>query len=288
MGFYRKIVIFAVILKISQYIYVSDPNILSNHCVVNFSINNLAFNANNVEKDLDSGYIESKYTFDKDYIHEYKTNVSSPEIIQKLDDLISKLENIDTHQDIDTCVDCFSDTLDYVCKPLFEKKLPCSTNTKGNDSRTKLLYNEDCENKKIDFLNRLHIFRQCKNDTHRIEMVSARTVFKRTVRNYRFECRKHKTRQLLDLKYKNAKACWKLLKDSQNTDKSNSLTTQKFSDYFKSINDPDTPYYQADEDILEFNDRFLNSEAQIMFAELDETITWQEIVSAIKKLNSVI
>ena len=67
------------------------------------------------------------------------------------------------------------------------------------------------------------------------------------------------------MKYKNTKSDWKLFKDSQNTDKSNSLTAQKFSKYFKSINDPDTPFYQADEDILEFNNRFLNSEAQIMF-----------------------
>ena len=116
----------------------------------------MAFNANTVEEDLDSDYIETKNTFDKDHMHEYKTNLSSPETIQKLDDLISKLENIDTHQDIDTCVGCFSDTLDSVCKPLFVKKLSCNTDTKGNDSRTKLLYNEDCENKKQKILNRLN------------------------------------------------------------------------------------------------------------------------------------
>ena len=92
--------------------------------------------------------------------------------------------------------------------------------------------------------------------------------------------------QLLDLKYKNAKSYWKLLKDSQHIDKSNSLSAQKFHNYFKSINDPDTQYYQADEDILEFNNRFLNSEAQIMLSELDVEITEQEIVNAIKQLNS--
>ena len=74
--------------------------------------------------------------------------MSSTETIQKLDDLIGKLENIDTHQDIDTCVGCFVDTLDSVCEPLFEKKLPCNTDNIGNDSRTGSLYNEDYENKK--------------------------------------------------------------------------------------------------------------------------------------------
>ena len=98
-----------------------------------------------------------------------------------------------------------------------------------------------------------------KSKRNNLQMVRARTEYKRSVRIYRFECRKQKTRQPLDLKYKNAKSYWKLLKDSQNTDKSNSLTAQKFSKYFKSINDQDTPFYQADEDILEFNNRFLNS-----------------------------
>ena len=265
--------------------YISDPNILSDHCVVNFSLKNLAY-TNNVEEDLDSEHVETKYTFDKDYINEYKTKLSSPEITQQLDDMIRKLDNIDSHNDIDNCVDCFVGTLDSVCEPLFEKKLPCNVDNIGNHSRTGPLLNEDCENKKLDFLNRLNIYRHSKNDINRIEMVRARTEYKRSVRIYRFECRKQKSRQLLDLKYKNAKSYWKLLKDSQNTDKSNSLTAQKFSKYFKSINDPDTPFYQADEDILEFNNRFLNSEAQVMFSELDETISEQEIVSAIKKLNS--
>ena len=97
---------------------------------------------------------------------------------------------------------------------------------------------------------------------------------------------KKKTRNLLDLKYINAKAYWKLQKDSQNTDNSNSISAQKFRNNFKSINDPDTPYYQADEDILQFNNRFLNSAVQIMFSELDEHISEQEIVSSIKKLHS--
>ena len=182
---------------------------------------------------MDSEHVETKYTFDKDYINEYKTKLSSPEITQQLDDIIRKLDNIDSHNDIDNFVDCFVGTLDSVCEPLFEKKLPCNIDNIGNHSRTGLLLNEDCENKKLNFLNRLNIYRHSKNDLNRIEMVRARTEYKRSVRIYRFECRKQKTRQLLNLKYKNAKSYWKLLKDSQNTDKSNSLTAQTFSKYFK-------------------------------------------------------
>ena len=266
--------------------YISDPNILSDHCTVNFSIKNLAYTTENVQEDLDSEHIQTKYVFDKDYINEYKAKLSSPEITQQLDDIISKLDQNNLHQDIESCVDGFVKTLDSVCEPLFEKKLPRKSDNISNNGITGALFNEECENKKLDFLNRLNIYRDCKNDANRVEMVSARTEYKRSVRKYRLEYRKQKTMQLLDLKYKNAKSYWKLLKDSQNINKSNSLSAQKFHNYFKSINDPDTPYYQADEDILEFNNRFLNSEAQIMFSELDVAITEQEIVNAIKQLNS--
>ena len=275
------------LLEIFSEFYVSDSNNLSDHCVVNFSLKNLAHITNCIDEDFDSIHVDTKYVFDKNCINDYKTTLSSPEITEQLDNILRNLDNINSNDDIDNCVDCFVDTLDCVCEPLFEKKVLCSTDNKGNDSRTRLLlFNEECENKKLEFLDRLNIFRNCKNDENRNEKVAARTEFKHSVRTYRFECRKQKARNLLDLKCKNAKAYWKLLKDSQNTNNSNSLLAQKFRNYFKSINDPDTPYYQADEDILQFNNRFLNSEVQIMFSELDENISEQEIVSAIKNLHS--
>ena len=72
----------------------------------------------------------------------------------------------------------------------------------------------------------------------------------------------------------------------QHSDSSTSLSASKFHNYFKVINDPNTVFYQADEDILHFNDRFFKSEIQIMFAELDAEISEEEIVKAIKMLNS--
>ena len=44
-------------------------------------------------------------------------------------------------------------------------------------------------------------------------------------------------------------------------------------------------FYQADEDILHFNDRFFKSEIHFMFAELDAVISEEEIATATKKLN---
>ena len=55
------------------------------------------------------------------------------------------------------------------------------------------------------------------------------------------------------------------------------LTSKKFLEYFKSVNTPDDPFYQADEDVLEFNERVLGNESKTMFDELDQSITDAEI-----------
>ena len=53
---------------------------------------------------------------------------------------------------------------------------------------------------------------------------------------------------------------------------------------FKAINDSEGQFYQADDDVLEFNSRFLNSESQVMFAQFDVEITTQEIIKGIREL----
>ena len=68
------------LLEIFSEFYVSDPNISSDHCVVNFSLKDLAHITNRVDEDFDSIRVDTKYVFNKDCINNYKTTLSSPEI----------------------------------------------------------------------------------------------------------------------------------------------------------------------------------------------------------------
>ena len=96
--------------------------------------------------------------------------------------------------------------------------------------------------------------------------------------------------QLLDLKYKITKSYWKLLKYSQNTDKftgpvillqhRNSVTISYL------LMTQILPFIKLMKIFSNLIIGFLNPEAQILFSELDETISEQEIVRAIKKINS--
>ena len=64
---------------------------------------------------------------------------------------------------------------------------------------------------------------------------------------------------------------------------SSSLASGDFVSYFKSVNDPDSVFFQPDEDILYFNERYLGGELNIMFEELNNIITKHEIKKCCKK-----
>ena len=119
-------------------------------------------------------------------------------------------------------------------------------------------------------------------------MVRARTEFKAEVRQFKRELDRAKTKRLVDSKYRNAKEYWKLLKEAANinTGMTKSISAHRFAGYFKVINNPDDAFFQPDEEVIYFQERFLDSEIQVMFSELDVEITREEILKSIKQLKN--
>ena len=263
---------------------VSDPNILSDHCIINF-----AFYICNVGEEMfenrkgEGIKVESKYVWDKTKSGQYRRILESDNTAERLQGVFRNLNNNCTDEQVEDSIQSFVKVLDSVCKPLFEKHIPGENEYKPKST---ILFNEDCEDKKLIFLDRLNLYRNEPNDENRQEMVSVRSAFKRSVRKFRLDCKTRKTQYLLDNKHKNAKEYWKLLKNAQKHPECRSLTSQKFADYFKAINDPNTAFFQADEDVIFFNERYFHSEVQIMFSELDEEISMDEIKTAIKQLKN--
>ena len=91
-------------------------------------------------------------------------------------------------------------------------------------------------------------------------LVSSRSAYKKTVRNFNFEQDKLKSTELLKAKLNNAKEYWKLLKESVTQSKPKNLSADHFDDYFKAVNNPGDPFLQPDDDIVYFNEHFLKSE----------------------------
>ena len=261
---------------------VHNPNPISDHCVIEFSLN--LCNETTLKRDgrKNSAKLDNRYQWNKTKCDEFKTNLSSEEIGRKFSQICETLSNDDCTESIDTCVENFVSVIDSVCKPLFEKKCKFSVNTKLKPSQ----YDDNCEIKRMNFFNKLNKYRNDKTDTNREEMVRARSCFKSSVRRFKRDCLKKKTDKLVNTRYKDAKEYWKLLKQSQQSKPSKVLSADIFGQYFKAINDPQSPFYQADEDILHFNERFLNSDVQVMFGQLDVEITQTEILKAIKELKT--
>lgn len=91
---------------------------------------------------------------------------------------------------------------------------------------------------------------------NRQRMVKAQTEYKNTLRKFNFEQDRQKSLKLIQTKFNYAKEYWKLLKDSVMQTKPKNLSSSDFDNYFKSINNPDDPFFQPDEDIVYFNEQF--------------------------------
>lgn len=96
-------------------------------------------------------------------------------------------------------------------------------------------------------------------------MVDARSEYKKCIRNAKYKSDKMQTEKLEKARYNNAKEYWKLLKGITTSRKSKSLSAEMFANYFKAINDPNEVFFQPDEDVLLFNERYVNGKIQIMF-----------------------
>ena len=144
----------------------------------------------------------------------------------------------------------------------------------------------------------LYNFRLNRNAENQNKLSQARKNFKHIIRRKRFEYDKHiirrkrfeydklKTEKLIASRKSNVKEYWKMLKRAANIDTKSNIKSDTFSEYFQSINNPNDRFYQADEDVLFLNERYVNDEFQIMFEELNIPLSYSEVLLAVKQLKN--
>ena len=79
---------------------------------------------------------------------------------------------------------------------------------------------------------------------------------------------------------------WKVLLLNHKIDVLNLLNSRIFAGYFKSVNDPESIFFQPDEDILLLNETYLQGELQCMFKDLNVSIQYDEVLKACKQLKT--
>ncbi|MEW8146389.1 MAG: hypothetical protein AB2788_11585, partial [Candidatus Thiodiazotropha endolucinida] len=270
--------------NISQFC-VCDPNILSDHCTLTFS---LTSKQKHEQGDLNEKHygqrIDKKYVWKPEETENYVSGLNFHK--EELLNLQSNLREANTGNEIDENIGYFSNLMGKVCDPLFAKTI--RTDKLNNYNKTKLQpwFDEDCKSGREIFYGELNNYRVNKSTQNQRKLVEARTNFKRIIRRKRFEYDKSKTDKLVVSQHKNVKEYWRMLKQMAHVENKSSVTSEKFAEYFQAINNPNDTFYQADDDILFFNERYIRGEFQVMFEELNAEISLFEIQKAVKQLKN--
>ena len=248
---------------------VNDPNILSDHCLISFRLQNEGPNSCNDTRSSSTNMNETelghKYTWDNCKSNEFKDTINSLEIRNKISNIEQNLNAVESAIDIDSNLNEFYTVINDVCSPLFKVNTHAHPNKSWSNCQTKgkqEWYDDECKDKQNAFYENLNAYRLAQTDESRIAMTTARAEYKTTLRNKRYSYDKNQTIKLEKARFNNAKEYWKMLKRLSNPSPSSTLNVSNFYEYFKSINDPQSVFFQPDEDVIIFNERYLNNELQ--------------------------
>ena len=272
--------------ELFQYIRtfkVHDPNILSDHCLISFSFE--FGNELKTESIADSyDVIDGKFVWKAEFRDEYINRLNNEATTERLNLLHNNISSCD-EDGINTCLNDFVSIFDDVCEPIFKKTKPSNSCNEYSFKRENPWYTDECNEKRHYFLHFLNKYRESKTDENRVNMVRARSNYKTLIRKCRYEYDREKTKTFVNAKNKNAKLYWNMLKKLSHVKPAN-IPLSTFEEYFKSVNDPSDPFYTPDDDVIHFNERYVNEEFHIMFDELNVAISEEELLKSIKQLKT--
>ena len=204
-------------------------------------------------------------------------------------DLSSHLSQVTNFDQIDENLTNFTLLMEKVCDPLFTRKVhstPDFENIDTDKSSKQPWFDVDCRRFRKLFYSTLNFYRVDKSHDNQKRLVNARSKYKKILRQKRYNYMKEKTCKLLVSKSKNVKEYWKLLKQAANLNNKCSINAKRFSEYFEAISDPNDRFYQPDEDILYFTERYVQGELRVMFEELNLSISLEEIKDGVRQLRN--
>ena len=266
---------------------VSEPNILSDYCAVEFSMSyKNECDTSNAEDGRNCDRVKKKYLWNEDLHGQYLNSLKIKE--KSFRELTLHLAAATTSGQIDENIAQFTDLMTEICDPLFSKNIKFHLPNDSLQENVKHYswFDDECHDLRSRFYIELNKYRRDKTAVNQSNLARARGNFKRTIRHKRYIFQKDKTLKLIVSKQENVKEYWKILKKAANLNTTNSIGAKKFAEYFQAINDPKDTFYQADEDIFLFNERYVKGELQIMFDELNISISYDEIRRAIKQLRT--
>ena len=272
---------------------VHDANILSDHTVVSFTIKSSGCTDGTEEScgsndSCNGEKLTHTYKWDSDKKEMFLNSLQSDDLCTEMENLSSRINMSSTFNDMDENLSDLYSYVENVYDPLFKKNVSSHKSDNGMQSKQKQpWYDDECKMFQSDFYKYLNCYRKDKFDDNRENMVRARSKYKSLIRSKKYNYEQQQTRKLENLRSKNAKEYWKLLKSMcVKTTTDCKISTDNFARYFKSINDPDSVFFQPDEEVVLFNERYIKGEFQCMFDELNVNIQMNEVLKACKELKT--
>ena len=265
---------------------VHEPNILSDHCLLTFS---LAFQIHDVREATDDDFdqVSGRYAWNHEFKTEFLDSLKSAATTERLNELNARIPNCTENGEINQCLTDFNAIIENAASPVYKEtcKPPNISEQSCPNKQEAPWFDERCTEKKYYFMRMLDRYRLSKNDVNRIGLVKARSKYKAILRKCRYECDRERTSRFVNARYKDARLYWNLLKESAGI-KSTLVPLSSFEQYFRAVNNPEDRFYNPDEDVIYFNERYERNEFSVMFEELNLSFSHQEILKAIAQLRT--
>ncbi|XP_060584147.1 uncharacterized protein LOC132740284 [Ruditapes philippinarum] len=179
--------------------------------------------------------------------------------------------------DIENIVLKFSKIIQDVAEPLFKRK----GRKKGGNSDCSW-FDEECYEKKHNYLNALSIFNNYKNETNRHILCDLKKEFKNIVRKKKRQYRLKRAQELSELKTSKPREFWKHFK-KRNVSQSSDIPILDFQNYFANMFEEIRATTNFDANIS--NDNIDPNISNPTFEELNIPISCEEVRDAVKRLN---
>ncbi len=250
---------------------VMSPSIYSDHCPIRI---HLKLSCHVPEALNRNTATQKKYMWKADKAAQFVDALSAVNVNEQFATLFDEYGHADNKECIDNIVDGFTNIVQKVADPLFEKKF---TGSRSHVNNTKPPWmTEECQALRYEYFRCLNAYRATICDDTRTRLTRARTLYSACVRKCKLEHDKEYTRKLTMAMTENAREFWKLLRPGRPQTQT-SLGPDDFYEYFKGLSsNPENPLFTADEDVYDYVTNYVTDE-NINYDELNTPFTEEEV-----------
>ena len=266
---------------------VHEPLVFSDHAPV-------ALVLSVIPKPIISNYTSraEKTIWNDEKLHVYQQNLIQQNCTEMFTKMIHTIENHaftpdDIQNAVNEAVQYFTDGVRLASDPLFLKSFKITSDNKDpthTTARPPPWADEEWYKSKKNFLKSRDKVNKSLSDFNLRNMSEARRNYKKLSRQKQYVFDQSETQKLLQAKTKNVKLYWKMLSGQKKSSKKCPISTGDMYNHFLKLNNPDSDFFVADQDISDEVKQMIENDLQYMYQELDISISTDEVKTAIRAL----